>query len=175
MNFERVFLVGFMCSGKSTLGRLLSERLGWKFVDTDEEIEKLEGASIPEIFEKKGEDYFRRLELEVLSRLVKEKNLVISTGGGLGANPLAMDAMKGSGLVVWLNLDFQSFLKRCGNDPSRPLLKRDIEELLKLFKDRAKVYQRAHLALDATLKPEVLVEKLLENIGFVPYNLWTGG
>ncbi|HAV40094.1 MAG TPA: shikimate kinase, partial [Aquificaceae bacterium] len=135
MNYKRIFLVGFMCSGKSTVGKLLSLRLGWSFVDVDEEVQRLEAMTIPEIFEKKGEDYFRRLEVSVLEALSQKENIVISTGGGLGANPYAMELMKSKGLVVWLKVEFDTFIERCGKDPSRPLLKRSREELLKLFEE----------------------------------------
>lgn len=151
-----------MCSGKSTVGRLLSSKLGWSFVDVDEEVQKREAMTILEIFEKKGEDYFRKLEMEVLEILSQKENIVISTGGGLGANPYAIELMKSKGLVVWLKIDFDTFLKRCGNDPSRPLLKRGKEELLKLFKERSKRYMQAHLILDSSLSPEELAEKILK-------------
>jgi len=162
MNYKRIFLVGFMCSGKSTVGKLLSLRLGWPFVDVDEEVQRLEAMTIPEIFERKGEDYFRRLEVRVLEALSQRENIVISTGGGLGANPYAMELMKSKGLVVWLKVEFDTFIERCGKDSSRPLLKRSREELLKLFEERSQRYAQAHLTLDASLKPEEIVEEILK-------------
>jgi len=161
MNCKRVFLVGFMCSGKSTVGKLLADMLGWRFVDIDKEVEKTEKMSIPEIFETKGEDYFRRRELEVLKELVKGEGLVISTGGGLGSNSQAMELMKSSGFVVWLRVDFGTFLERCGKDPSRPLLRKSKEELLKLFESRSKIYGKAHLELDGTIDPSLLAKNII--------------
>ncbi|MCS6998370.1 MAG: shikimate kinase [Aquificaceae bacterium] len=175
MNCKRVYLVGFMCSGKSTLGRLLSERTRWSFVDLDEELERVEGMSIVEIFDKKGEDFFRRRELEMLKDLSRREGVIISTGGGLGANPTAMDFMKSMGLVVWLKVGFDTFLQRCGKDPSRPLLKRSREELLRLFEERSEVYQRAHITLEASSKPEILMENLLANLKTLSYNGEEGG
>ncbi|MFN3975795.1 MAG: shikimate kinase [Aquificaceae bacterium] len=161
MNYKRIFLVGFMCSGKSTVGKILSSRLGWSFADVDEEVQKAEAMTIQEIFEKKGEDYFRRLELEMLKALSQGENIVISTGGGLGSNPHAMELMKSKGLVAWLKVGFDTFIKRCGKDPSRPLLRKGKEELLKLFEERSKIYAQAHIVLDASLKPEEIVEGIL--------------
>lgn len=161
MNCKRVFLVGFMCSGKTTVGEILARKLGWNFIDVDKELEKIEGMSIPQIFEIKGEEYFRRRELEILIDLAKGERLVISTGGGLGANPMAMDFMKSSGLVVWLSIDFETFLSRCGGDQSRPLLKKSREELFKLFKSRSETYKHAHLELKGILEPNLLIEKIV--------------
>ncbi len=150
-----------MCSGKSTIGKLLANRLGWKFLDVDEELEKVEGMSIPQIFETRGEDYFRKRELEVLMDLAKEEKLVVSTGGGLGANLQAMEFMKSSGLVVWLSIDFEAFLRRCGKNPSRPLLKKSKDELLRIFENRSEAYRKAHLKLDGTLEPYAIVEEII--------------
>ena len=137
-----------MCSGKTTVGRMLAERLGWDFLDVDEEIERREGMSIPEIFERKGEPYFRDLELRVLRELSERKRVVISTGGGLGANPEALELMKERGLVVWLRVSYEEFIRRCGGDKNRPLLKLGEEKLRKLLRERDKVYSRAHLRVE---------------------------
>jgi shikimate kinase (EC 2.7.1.71) len=83
----RIFLVGFMCSGKSTVGKLLADKLGYTFWDIDQLIEEREGKSIEEIFKDKGEEYFRSLEMKVLEEFLEKEKVVVSTGGGLGANP----------------------------------------------------------------------------------------
>ncbi|MEN3029111.1 MAG: shikimate kinase [Aquificaceae bacterium] len=175
MNCKRVYLVGFMCSGKSTLGRLLSEKIQWSFLDLDEELERVEGMSIAEIFDKRGEDFFRRRELEMLKDLSRGEKIIISTGGGLGANPTAMDFMRSMGLVVWLRVDFDTFLQRCGKDPSRPLLKKGREKLLRLFEERSEVYRRAHITLEASSSPEILAENLLAKLKTLSYNGDEGG
>ncbi|MFN3598289.1 MAG: shikimate kinase [Aquificaceae bacterium] len=162
MRCKRIFLVGFMCSGKTTFGKLLSESLGWRFVDIDQEVERKEEMPIREIFEKKGEEYFRKLEFEMLRSIAEKEKVIISTGGGLGANQKAMEFMKSKGLVVWLKIDFESFLERCEQDPSRPLLKRGKEELLRLFENRAQAYKQAHLILDGTGNPKELISKVFE-------------
>ena len=137
-----------MCSGKSSVGKLLSEKLGWEFIDLDEVIEREEGMSIPDIFKNKGEDYFRRLELDTLKRFAEKDRVVVSTGGGLGANPEAMEIMKKKGLVVWLRVSFEEFLRRCGNDPSRPMLALGERKLRVLMKDREKTYAKAHISVE---------------------------
>ena len=139
-----------MCSGKSSVGRVLAERLGWRFIDLDEVIETEEGMSIPDIFAKKGEDYFRKLELDTLRRVSEEEYAVISTGGGLGANPEAMKIMREKGLVVWLKVSFEEFLRRCGNDPSRPMLALGEEKLRDLMIEREKTYAKAHVSIGDT-------------------------
>ena len=164
MRHGRVFLVGFMCSGKSTVGKLLAEELGWKFVDVDEEIVRREGLTIPEIFEKKGEDYFRELEFRLLEELAGEEGVVISTGGGLGANPRAMEFMKDRGLVVWLRVSYEEFLRRCGSDPNRPLLRRGEEELRKLMKEREEVYSLAELWIEESSSPKDAVRSIEEKL-----------
>jgi len=153
-----------MASGKTTVGKLLAESLRWKFYDTDQEIEREEGLSIREIFEKKGEEYFRSKEMEVLKKLAKEEFCVISTGGGLGANEEAIKLMKEAGLVIWLDVDFEEFLRRSQKDQERPLLKRSIEELRELYEKRKKVYSKAHLHLIGNKEPKDLVEEVIKNL-----------
>ncbi|GAB6065085.1 shikimate kinase [Aquifex pyrophilus] len=157
----RIYLVGFMCSGKSTVGRLLSSCLDVPFYDVDEEIVKRERMSIPEIFEKRGEEYFREIEFSVLRELSENENFVISTGGGLGANERAMEFMKEKGKVIYINVNFETFLERCGKDPNRPLLKRPLSEIKELFKKRKKVYEKAHIKVEGEKAPEEVVNEIL--------------
>ncbi|GBC88087.1 Shikimate kinase [bacterium HR13] len=162
MKFKRIFLIGFMCSGKSTVGKELAKSLSWKFCDLDEEVQKEEGMSIKEIFELKGEDYFRKRELEVLKLLVLEDNAVISTGGGLGANKEALELMKRHGLVVWLDVSFDAFLQRCKNAQERPLLKKSLEELKKLYQERKKIYSQAHAHIDTKEEPDKIAQRIIQ-------------
>jgi shikimate kinase len=159
---EKIFLVGFMGSGKSTVGRLLAKKLKIPFVDLDEEIEIREGLTIPQIFSLKGEEYFRKLELEVLKDVTYSlPTFVMATGGGLGANPLAMDFMKKHGKVVWLDIDFGTFKHRTGKDENRPLLKKSEKELKELFEKRKKVYSQAHFRVESQKSVEETVKKIL--------------
>ncbi len=164
MSYERVFLVGFMCSGKSTIGRMLAQELGWKFYDTDSVIETRESKSIAEIFRDKGEDYFRVLELETLKELSQESKVVISTGGGLGANEKAMHFMKSNGLVIWMDIDFKTFLERCSKSEDRPLLSKGIDFVKQLFDKRRDIYSLAHKRLDANKNPQSILEHILEDL-----------
>lgn len=153
-----------MCSGKSTVGRELAHTLGWEFVDVDEEIQRQENNTVAGIFQEKGEAYFRNLELQVLTQLSQRNRLVISTGGGLGANPVAMELMKNKGLVVWLDIPFQEFLERCKGDENRPLLKKSLEEIQLIYQKRKEVYREAHLHLDATKDVPSIVKEI---VGFL--------
>ncbi len=156
-----IYLVGFMCSGKTTVGRLLSSRLGVPFYDIDDEIEKREGMSIPEIFEKKGEDYFRKLEFSILQELSQGKGFVISTGGGLGANEKAMEFMKEKGSVVYIEISFETFLSRCEKDKNRPLLKKPLSEIKELFEKRKRIYEKANIKVNGEKSPEEVVKEIL--------------
>ncbi len=158
---ERIFLVGFMCSGKTRVGREVAKRLGFDFIDLDSEIERKEGMTIPEIFEEKGEDFFRKLEFQVLKDISNRKGVVISTGGGLGANPEAMSFMKDRGTVVWLRVSFENFLRRCSSKKDRPLLARGRNYLKRLLEEREKVYSGAHITVDDEGGIEAKVERIL--------------
>ncbi len=119
---ENIFLVGLMGAGKSTVGRLLARRLSKRFVDTDHEIEKRNGVTIPVIFEIEGEDGFRRREQEVLADLAQEQGLVLSTGGGIVLRPENREALRNHGFVVYLNARPELLAERTKHDRSRPLL-----------------------------------------------------
>lgn len=162
---KNIFLVGFMGSGKSTVGKILSEKTGLKFVDIDSEIEKKEGKTIKEIFEEKGEKYFRDLEKEEIRKYSKKKGFVVSTGGGLGADSENMDIMRKNGVVIWLDVSLKEVLRRCGKDMNRPLLKQPVENLRKLFEERKHVYSMADIHVKAEGKePEKIAEEILEKI-----------
>ncbi len=168
MERKKIFLVGFMGSGKSTVGRLLAKKLRVPFVDIDEEIEIREGLSIPQIFSLKGEPYFRNLELEVLKDVTLSlPSFVMATGGGLGANPQAMEFMKRHGIVVWLDIPFETFLKRTAKNGNRPLLSKPKEELKKLFGVRKKVYAQADIKVESQQSVEQTVQKILSKIGII--------
>ncbi len=159
-----IFLVGFMGSGKSTIGILLSEYLGWEFVDLDKVIEEKEGMKIKDIFAVKGEDYFRNLEIKTLKDILSKEKVVVATGGGLGARREAMEIMKANGFVVWLDISFEEFMKRCGKDPNRPLLKKGRGELEKLFNERRKVYREADLRVDGGQSPYFIVKSIIDKL-----------
>ncbi|MCX7759600.1 MAG: shikimate kinase [Hydrogenothermaceae bacterium] len=142
---RNVYLVGFMGSGKSTVGKLISQELGYRFVDIDKEVENQEGITIREIFEKFGEQYFRNLEKEKLKEFIDKSGYVISTGGGLGADKQMMELMKSSGVVIWIDASLEEILNRCQNDTDRPLLKLPYEKIIELYEGRREVYRLADL------------------------------
>lgn len=149
-----------MCSGKTTIGDLLASKLNFTFIDVDREIETRQNMSIPEIFEKKGEAFFRVFEFEVLKDISKP-NSVISTGGGLGADEKAMAFMKENGYVVFLELDFDLFKNRCKDLEDRPLLKKTFEELSTLYQKRLPTYKKAHISIDASKSPEDIAKEII--------------
>jgi len=161
----RIFLVGFMGSGKTTVGKILAKKLKVPFFDIDEEIVVREGLTIPQIFSLKGEQYFRNLEFEVLKEITRQIDKgVIATGGGLGANPTALTFMKENGTVIWLDIDFKLFKRRTFKDKNRPLLHLSTEELYKLFQKRKNIYQKAHIRVKSQRSPELTAEKILHQL-----------
>lgn len=151
-----------MCSGKSTVGQILSSYLNYLFIDIDKEIESRQNMSIEDIFNQKGESFFRAFEIEVLKDISKPHR-IISTGGGLGANQEAMDFMKKNGFVAFLNIDFDSFYKRCKDLDNRPLLKKPLEELKKLYNSRVPIYSQAHYTFDAFKSPEAIAKEIIKH------------
>ncbi len=159
-----IYLIGFMGSGKSTIGKLLAEKLGYRFVDTDEEIVKDTNLSIPEIFEKYGESYFRELETKKIKELSQMSNLIVATGGGLPVNPENMNIMRNSGKVIWLNIDFDTFLFRTKGDNNRPLLKEDLKKLKERFEYRKNFYSKADIVVDANKSVDEVLNIILEKL-----------
>ena len=158
---SNIYLVGFMCSGKSTVGKLLAKELNLKFIDVDTLIEEETGQKISDIFKQKGEKYFRELEKEKIHQLSKRQGLVVSTGGGLGADFENMNLMKKTGTVVWLKVPFDTVIERCGDDKSRPMLNMSKEKLKNLFKEREEVYKLADFSIDTEGKtPEEILNQI---------------
>lgn len=117
-----LFLVGPMGVGKTTIGKLVSKRLGRSFVDLDDEIESRAGACIPWIFDVEGEEGFRRRESELLKEFALKEGLVVSTGGGVVLKPENRHLLRSSGCVVFLNASAEQLHRRTMNDKKRPLL-----------------------------------------------------
>lgn len=139
----RIFIVGPMASGKSTLGKKLAQTLEIDFLDTDNEIEKKAGAEISWIFEVEGEDGFRERESKALQKSVEKDNVVISTGGGIVTIEENRDLMIAKGKVVYLKTPIEIQLKRTENDKKRPLLSQGSREqtLRTLKKERDPQYE----------------------------------
>jgi len=129
-NHSLIFLTGFSGSGKSTIGPLLANSLGYEFVDLDQAIEKHAGKAINRIFAEEGEPHFRDLELHFLTGLIHEKNLIISLGGGTLENDHSYELIKKSGTLVYLKLSVKTLARRLCNKTDRPLLKGDNDRKL---------------------------------------------
>lgn len=122
---SNLVLIGFMGSGKSTVGKLLAKVLEMKFIDTDAEIEKEQGRSVQDIFSKEGEAYFRNLEKEMCIKLSRANNTVISTGGGIILNKENIDNLKNDAVVFFLDVNKKTLYNRLISSKGRPLLEGD--------------------------------------------------
>jgi len=149
---RNIYLVGFMGTGKSSTGRELARRLKYRFADLDELIELREKSSIPDIFAKKGEPYFRCLEKQILKEVSAQDGFVVACGGGIVTNVENIRVMKESGKIVCLTASVDAILERIKGCTHRPLLqvedpKSEIERLLKL---REPFYANADRMVDTT-------------------------
>jgi shikimate kinase len=149
---HNVILCGFMATGKSSVGRLLAEVLGYGFLDMDSAIEAEEGISIPQIFSSRGEPAFRELESRMVDRIAKQNHYVIATGGGTVVNPVNLEKLKGCGILINLTADVQTILARAGTGDDRPMLRAaDREERIRSLLDRrAHAYAQADFSVDTS-------------------------
>lgn len=148
---ERVLLVGFMGSGKTSVGRRLGERLGWRFVDFDEAIEAEAGERVAEIFARRGEPWFRGLEARVAVRLLAERRVVLGSGGGWAAAPGRLAGVPAGTATFWLRVSPEEAVRRAGSRPrTRPLLDRPdpLETARTLLEERAPRYAEARWTVD---------------------------
>ncbi|MDR1171918.1 MAG: shikimate kinase [Bacteroidales bacterium] len=163
----KIFLVGFMGSGKTTAGRQLAELLGFDFVDTDRFIEMQQGITVTEIFAQRGETAFRDMERNVLLDLQKHEYVVVSTGGGMPCHGDNMDMMLASGKVVYLKTSPQALSRRLlRSHTERPLVKGKTGEELQQYiveklAEREPFYSRAHVTVQTE---NFSVEKLLQTL-----------
>lgn len=157
-------LVGFMGSGKSTVGQAAALQLGLTYVDTDALVEARAGMSIAEIFASQGEQAFRELERETLLALCEERELVIATGGGAFVQEPIAQALLETGLVVYLKAPFDVLWERIQGDPGRPLLAGDgaYERARALYERRQSLYERAHVSVDAARSANEIARELVE-------------
>ncbi len=142
---ENIILIGYMGSGKSTVGRKAARAVEYNFLDTDAMIEKQEGVTISKLFEEKGEAYFREQETETIRKLLTEpKGNIIATGGGLPMKEGNAELLKELGTVIYLKAETDTLLKRLSNDTVRPLLKNgDLREKIEtMLQIRGPVYEK---------------------------------
>ena len=157
-----VILTGFMGTGKTTVGRRLAQRLGKQFVDTDEQIEQLEGRSIAAIFATDGEAYFRALERRVVAAAM-QMDAVVATGGGAIADSANLERMRAAGPIICLTADLEVILQRTAADTSRPLLGDTArrERISELLGQRAAAYARADVSIDTSQRS---IDAVLDDI-----------
>ncbi len=139
--FRNIALTGFMATGKSTVGRELALLLGWSFADTDEEITAREGLSIHQLFEIKGEEFFRKVEEEVFQKVILREKCVISCGGGAILSERNRHLLRENSYTIWLYNSIETTIER-NKGRCRPLLScaNPLEKAIKLYKEREPLY-----------------------------------
>jgi shikimate kinase len=162
---DKLYLVGFMGAGKSSVARALSRRIGWRAEDIDERIEAHEGRRVSEIFAQRGEPYFREVESAVLRDLLPARQVIVATGGGTFVDPDNRTLMLADGAVAWLDVPLARVLERVPNDGRRPLAA-DRRQMEQLYERRRLAYSQAHLRVDASRPLPEVVERLLDWIGY---------
>ena len=167
LNSKSISLVGFMAVGKSTIGKKLSTELNLEYFDTDKEIEKKEGMSVNDIFEIFGENYFRNIELDIVSKLLEKKNsIVLALGGGAYLNESLRKKIKKTSISIWLDLDIETILSRLEKSKTvRPIAKRlnSYKDINELFKKRKKIYEKADIKLNISSSGKRKILKSLLN------------
>ena len=167
-NKRNIFLIGMMGSGKTTIGKILAEHLGWKFDDSDHKIEQATGKSIVSIFSEKGEDYFRNLESDQLIETAQQKESVTACGGGIILNKRNRTLMRKSGAVVFLDVPLEILTSRLQDVSNRPLLENlngNETRLTAIWLEREKLYrQTAQITIDASLAPQSCANKILKEL-----------
>jgi shikimate kinase len=165
VNADKIYLVGFMGAGKTTVARALGRRLGWRVEDIDERIEARERRPVATIFAQSGEPYFRQQERQALSELLPQRQIVIATGGGTFVEPDNRALMLADGAVAWLDIPLSRVFERVPADGRRPLAS-DRAQMEQLYARRRLAYAEAHIRIDGTEPVQDVVARLLDWVGF---------
>lgn len=161
---DKIYLVGFMAAGKTTVARAIARRLGWRAEDVDELIEARERLTVADIFARHGEPYFRAAEREILRLLLPLRHTVVATGGGTFMDPESQQAIKVDGASVWLDVPLETIVARLPADGRRPL-SADRVQMERLFALRQAAYAAADLRIDASGPAEAVAERILDALG----------
>ena len=160
-----IYLTGFMGSGKTTIARILADRLGWYFIDLDAEIEASEQTTIAQLFESRGEPEFRRIETAMIRNVMHKVECglpsVIALGGGSFVQPANAELLEHHGISIWLDCPLEKIEQRIPDPSSRPLA-RDTDGFRKLYEQRRAAYSRANYRVDTDCDVERAVELILE-------------
>jgi len=161
-----VYLVGFMGSGKSEVGRRLAEKIGWAFEDTDEIVETLEGRTVERIFAESGEGRFREVEQRILGEVSARTGRVVATGGGLFLHAQRRALMRRTGVVVWLDASLESIRERLGPEDGRPLWRHEEPIAMRaLYEKRRAAYALADFRVDTSAAdPEEIASRILARV-----------
>jgi len=161
---KNLVLVGMMGSGKSSIGKLLSKKLNFEFIDIDQQIEEIEKNTIVEIFSKKGEKYFRNLEENISIKSLKLKNKIISLGGGGYINPNIRKNTVDNSTTIWLNWKSTTLINRIKNSKKRPIaIKLNTFKLKKLIFERSKIYDSSDFKINCDKLDKIkIVNKIIK-------------
>lgn len=166
--YDRVILIGFMAAGKTTVGRVLASRLGWRFVDLDEEIERRTGYAIADLFAEQGEAAFRELEAEATEAVRGTRDIVLAPGGGWITRSELLASLRPRGLVVWLRVSAREAVRRSrAEGRRRPLLQGDepLSRAAMLLAEREPYYRGADLTIDTEGQdPTAVAVAILEHL-----------
>ncbi len=165
MKADKLYLVGFMGAGKTSVARALGRRIGWRVEDIDHRIEAREHQRVAEIFARHGEPYFRDVERAILHELLPQRQIIISSGGGTFVDPDNRATMLADGAVAWLDVPLERVIERVPADGRRPLAA-DRIQMEQLYARRGAAYSQAHVRIDASRPIPEVVERILEWIGF---------
>ena len=161
---KNLILIGMMASGKSTIGSLLAKKLNLKFFDTDFIVEKKAKMKIIEIFQKKGEPYFRNLEKKIILNLLNKNNCVISLGGGAFINEAVRKVAQKDNTTIWLNWSLKTLIDRIKKNNKRPVASNlSNNELKDLLIYRSKIYSKANYKIDCeNMQKTEIVNKIIQ-------------
>jgi shikimate kinase len=168
LKLSRIFLWGFMGSGKSVIGKELALRLDYGFLDLDESIEKMEDLSVADIFIQKGEEYFRKLEHETLKKVIERTdNVVISAGGGTPCYFDNAEIMNRSGVTIFLNVTPKTLESRLKTDEisTRPLVtNKSWPEIMDLYQERQEFYKTAQITVPNNQSVSKCLQRIMEQL-----------
>ena len=162
---KNLVLIGMMGSGKTTLGKMTAKRQNLQFIDTDSNIEKKNSMTINQIFQKRGEDFFRLEEEKEVLKCLKIKNCVISIGGGAFMNKLIRESILKNSISIWLDVDLKVLIKRVSWNKKRPLLFNEENDVAinKLYSLRKNIYKKANYKIKCSdLSKKNLVKRIID-------------